>query len=132
MVTDKISDMFNRIRNAIQARKRTVSIPASKLLKEITRILFENHFIAKYAFVEDGNQQGQIKILLKYDDNMRNAIQGIERISTSGRRHYASVDETPKVLGGMGIAIMSTSKGLLTDRQCRQNNVGGELIAKVW
>jgi small subunit ribosomal protein S8 len=124
--------MFNRIRNAIQARKRTVSIPASKLLKEITRILFENHFIAKYAFVEDGNQQGQIKILLKYDDNMRNAIQGIERISTSGRRHYASVDETPKVLGGMGIAIMSTSKGLLTDRQCRQNNVGGELIAKVW
>jgi len=131
MLTDHIADMFTRIRNAIGAKKRTVTIPANNMKKDLTKILFENHFIAKYAFVEDG-LQGTIKILLKYDDRMRNAIQGIERVSTPGLRRYAPVDKIPKVLNGMGIAIVSTSKGVMTDKECRDLKVGGELIGKVW
>lgn len=131
MLTDQIADMFTRIRNAIQAKKRTVNIPSSSLKKDITRILFENHFINKYAFVQD-NVQGTIKILLKYDESMANAIQGIERISRPGRRLYAKAVELPKVRNGMGIAIVSTSKGVMTDSECRKSNMGGELIGKVW
>ena len=131
MLTDQIADMFNRIRNAVQARKRTVNIPANKLKKEITKILFENHFIAKYAFVED-EKQGEIKILLKYDDEMRNAIQGLKRVSTPGRKKYVGVSGIPRVLNGMGIAIVSTSKGVMTDKDCRQMNVGGEVVGLVW
>jgi small subunit ribosomal protein S8 len=123
--------MFTRIRNAVGAKKRTVTIPSSSLKKDLTKILFENHFITKYAFVDDG-LQGEIKILLKYDEKMQNAIQGIQRVSTPGLRRYAAVDKIPKVLNGMGIAIVSTSKGVLTDRECRAQNVGGELIGKVW
>jgi small subunit ribosomal protein S8 len=131
MLTDQIADMFNRIRNAIQARKRTVDIPANKLKKEITRILFENHFISKYAFVDD-EKQGTIKILLKYDDEMRNSIQGLKRVSTPGRKKYSGATGVPKVLNGMGIAIVSTSKGVMTDRDCRKMNVGGEVLGLVW
>lgn len=131
MLTDQIADMFTRIRNAIQAKKRTVNVPSSSLKKDITRILFENHFISKYAFVQD-NVQGTIKILLKYDESMANAIQGIERISRPGRRLYAKSAEIPKVRSGMGIAIVSTSKGVMTDSECRKANMGGELIGKVW
>ncbi len=131
MVTDQVADMFTRIRNAVQAKRRTVDIPASKLKKELTRILFENHFISKYAYVDD-SKQGIIKILLKYDDEMRNAIQGIQRVSTPGRRRYVGSNEIPKVLSGMGIAIVSTSKGVLTDRECRKMNVGGEVVGTVW
>jgi len=131
MLTDHIADMFTRIRNAIGAKKRTVTIPANNIKKDLTKILFENHFIAKYAFVDDG-LQGQIKILLKYDEKMCNAIQGIERVSTPGLRRYAPVDKIPKVLNGMGIAIVSTSKGVMTDGECRAQKVGGELIGKVW
>lgn len=130
-MTDQIADMFLRIRNAIQAKKRTVSIPASSLKKEITRLLFENHFVAKYAFVDDGGQ-GVIKILLKYDDKMQNAIQGLKRISTPGLRKYAAVSAVPKVRSGMGISIVSTSKGLMTDVDCKKLNVGGEVIGLVW
>jgi len=131
MLTDQIADMFNRIRNAVQARKRTVDVPANKLKKEITRILFENHFISKYAFVED-EKQGTIKILLKYDESMRNAIQGLKRVSTPGRKKYSGVSGVPRVLNGMGIAIVSTSKGVMTDGDCRKMNVGGEVIGLVW
>lgn len=131
MLTDQIADMFNRIRNAIQARKRTVDVPSNKLKKEITRILFENHFISKYAFVED-EKQGTIKILLKYDDSMRNSIQGLKRVSTPGRKKYSGATGVPKVLNGMGIAIVSTSKGVMTDRDCRKMNVGGEVIGLIW
>jgi len=131
MLTDQIADMFNRIRNAIQARKRTVDIPANKLKKEITRILFENHFISKYAFVDD-EKQGTIKILLKYDEEMRNSIQGLKRVSTPGRKQYTGAVGVPKVLNGMGIAIVSTSKGVMTDRDCRKMNVGGEVIGLIW
>ncbi|MFP4012959.1 MAG: 30S ribosomal protein S8 [Chitinispirillaceae bacterium] len=131
MLSDQIADMFNRIRNAVQAKKRTVDIPANKLKKEITRILFENHFISKYAFVDD-EKQGTIKILLKYDSDMRNAIQGLKRVSTPGRKTYSGADNLPKVLNGMGIAIVSTSKGVMTDSDCRKMNVGGEVVGMVW
>jgi small subunit ribosomal protein S8 len=131
MLTDQVADMLTRIRNAIHAKKRTVSIPSSNLKKEITRILFENHFIAKYAFVDE-KPQGTIKVLLKYNEKMENAIQGIERVSKPGRRSYRGVDKIPKVLNGMGVVIVSTSKGVLTDRDCRKNNIGGELIGLVW
>ncbi len=131
MLTDQIADMFTRIRNAAHAKKKTVSIPASGMKKEITRILFENNFIGKYAFIDDAIQ-GEIKILLKYDEKLNSAIQGIERISTPGRRDYSSVGDLPKVLNGLGICIISTSKGLMTDSDCRRLNVGGEVLGKVW
>ena len=131
MLTDQIADMFNRIRNAIQAKKRTVDIPASGLKKEITRILFENHFISKYAFVTDKGRT-VIKILLKYNDDQHNAIQGIKRVSTPGRKKYVNVKNVPRVLNGLGVAIISTSKGVVTDRECRKLNVGGEVIGFVW
>jgi len=131
MLTDQIADMFTRIRNAVKAKKRTVSIPASGFKKEITRILFENNFISKYAFVEEG-YQGEIKILLKYDDKMINAIQGIQRVSTPGRKLYVSADKLPKVLNGMGVALISTPKGLMTDRDCRKAHIGGEYVGKIW
>jgi small subunit ribosomal protein S8 len=131
MLTDHIADMFTRIRNAIQAQRRTVDIPSTKLGKEIARILYENHFISKYAYVAD-NKQGVIKILLKYDADQRNAIQGLRRYSTPGRRQYRGSSKLPRVLSGMGIAIISTSKGVMTDRDCRKMNVGGEVVGFVW
>ena len=131
MLTDQIADMFTRIRNAIKARKRTVDIPASKFKKEVTRILFENHFIAKYAFVDDG-LQGVIKVLLKYDDQQRSVIQGLKKVSVPGRKKYSKADALPKVLNGMGIALVSTSRGLVTDREARKLKVGGEIIGMIW
>ncbi len=131
MLTDQVADMFTRIRNAIQAKKKTVTIPASNLKKEITRILFENHFITKYAYVDDA-VQGEIKILLKYTEELENAIQGIEKVSTPGRRRYTSVKNMPRVLNGMGISIISTSKGVMTDLDCKKLKVGGEILGKVW
>ena len=131
MLTDQVADMLTRIRNGIHASKKTVSIPSSKLKKDITRILYENNFISKYAFIEK-KTQGEIKILLKYDEDQNSAIQGIQKISKPGRRKYTNVKDMPKVLNGMGICIVSTSKGVMTDRECREMNVGGELIGKVW
>jgi small subunit ribosomal protein S8 len=131
MLTDQIADMLNRIRNAIQAKKRTVDVPASNLKKEIARLLFENHYISKYAYVKD-NKQGVIKILLKYDESQINAIQGIKRVSTPGRKQYVRADLIPRVLNGMGMAIVSTSKGVMNDRDCRKMNVGGEVIGLIW
>jgi small subunit ribosomal protein S8 len=131
MLTDHIADMFNRIRNAIQAKKRTVDVPASGLKKEITRLLFENHYISKYAFVKD-EKQGVIKILLKYNEDQTNAIQGIKRVSTPGRKQYVKSQDVPKVLNGMGMAIVSTSKGVMTDHDCRKMNVGGEIVGLIW
>jgi small subunit ribosomal protein S8 len=131
MLTDQIADMFTRIRNAVKARKRTVDIPASNIKKEITRILFENHFISKYAYVDDG-KQGVIKILLKYDEQMRNAIQEIKKVSVPGRKTYRRVHTIPQILGGLGVVIVSTPKGLMTDREARAQKVGGEVIGMVW
>ena len=130
MITDPIADMFTVIRNSVRANKKIVTLPASNVKKSITKLLFENGYISKYAFVDDG-LQGEIKIILKYDGKA-SAIQDIQRISKPSRRVYAPVSEIPKVLNGMGTCIVSTSRGIMTDFQCRKAGVGGELIGKVW
>ena len=131
MITDPIADMFTLIRNGFNAQKRAVSVPASKVKKEITKLLFDNGFITKYAFVNEG-PQGAIKILLKYSDERESAIQDIQRMSKPSLRKYSAAEDLPRILNGMGVCIVSTSKGLMTDHDCRKNNIGGELIGKVW
>jgi len=130
MITDPIADMFTIIRNNVRAKKKIVTIPASNIKKSITKLLFENGYITKYAFIDDG-LQGEIKVILKYDGKA-SAISDIQRISKPSRRVYAPATEIPKVLNGMGICIVSTSHGVMTDFQCRKAGVGGELIGKVW
>jgi len=129
-VTDPIADMLTRIRNAVKAKKPTVEVPASGLKKEIALILQNYNFIRKFVIIEDG-KQGVMKILLSYNAG-QSVIQGLDRVSTPGRRVYAASKEMPKVLSGLGFAIVSTSKGVLTDHQCREQNVGGEILCKVW
>ncbi len=129
-VTDPIGDMLTRIRNATRVGKRVVEMPASNLRREVAKILVRRNFVQKFVIVDDG-KQGVLKILLKYTDGQP-AIQGIQRISAPGRRTYANVTRIPKVMNGMGMAIVSTSKGLLTDYEAREQNVGGEIICKVW
>ncbi|RKZ18057.1 30S ribosomal protein S8 [bacterium] len=130
MMTDPIADMITRIRNAIERRKKHVRIPASKMKKEIARILFEEGFIGNYEFIED-NKQGEIVITLKYVDG-ESPIKGMERISKPSRRVYTDSKNIPRVMSGYGIAILSTSKGILTDAQARQMKVGGEILIYVW
>jgi small subunit ribosomal protein S8 len=129
-MSDPIADMLTRVRNAAKASKATVEVPASKLKKELALLLQKHGFIKKLVILEDG-KQGIIKILLNYNDG-ESAIQGIERVSKPGRRIYNSAQEIPRVLNGLGYAIVSTSHGVLTDRECREKNVGGEVICKVW
>ncbi len=130
-VTDPIADMLTRIRNALVAKKETVEVPASKMKVSIAQILLDQGFIKGFEIDED-NIQGAIKIDLKYGPHGENVISGLKRISKPGLRIYASKDEIPKVLNGLGIAIISTSKGLLTDSEARKNQVGGEVIAYIW
>ncbi|MDD3766351.1 MAG: 30S ribosomal protein S8 [Eubacteriales bacterium] len=130
-ITDPIADMLTRIRNANNAKHETVEIPASNIKKAIAQILFEEGYIKKYEFIEDG-RQGNIKIWLKYGEGKRQVIVGLKRISKPGLRVYANCDELPRVLKGLGIAIISTSKGVMTDKRARRENVGGEVLAFVW
>lgn len=130
-ITDPIADYLTRLRNAIKANHRVVEIPGSNLKKEITRILFEKGYILNYKFVED-NKQGVIKIALKYNTQTKeSAISSLTRISKSGLRQYAGSDSLPRVLNGLGIAIISTSKGVITDKEARKENVGGEVLCYV-
>jgi len=132
MYTDPIADFLTRIRNAAKANHKVVEVPASKLKKEITKILFEQGYILSYKF-EDNNVQGTIKIALKYDkDTKESVIRDIQRISKPGLRKYASSAELPRILNGLGIAIVSTSKGLMTGKKAKQLNVGGEVICYVY
>lgn len=132
MITDSIADYLTRVRNAIQARHRVVEIPASNLKKEITKILFDKGYILNYKF-EDDSKQGIIKIALKYRpaDNM-SAIKKIVRVSKPGLRKYVNHEDLPRVLNGLGIAILSTSKGVITDKEARQLKVGGEYLCYVY
>ncbi len=130
-MTDPISDYLTRLRNAIKANHRVVEIPASNLKREITRILFEKGYILNYKYEED-NKQGIIKVALKYNHQTKtSAIRELVRVSRPGLRKYTGADELPKVLNGLGIAIISTSKGLMTDKEARNNHVGGEVICYV-
>ncbi len=132
MFTDPIADYLTRIRNASSAGHRVVEIPASKLKKEITKILFDQGYILSYKF-EDNAVQGNIKIALKYDRLTKEpVIRKIQRISTPGLRKYTGAGELPRVLNGLGIAIVSTSHGVMTSKQARQENVGGEVLCYVY
>ena len=131
MVTDPIADMLTRIRNANTVKHETVDVPASNIKKEIARILLEEGFVRGYDVIEDG-KQGIIRIQLKYGQAGERVISGLKRISKPGMRVYAANQEIPKVLNGLGISIISTSKGILTDKQARKANVGGEVICYVW
>lgn len=130
-MTDPIADMLTRIRNANVVKHETVDVPASNMKKELSRILLEEGFIRGYDVIEDG-KQGIIRIQLKYGQMSERVITGLKRISKPGMRVYAAKDEVPKVLNGLGISIISTSKGILTDKQARKANVGGEVICYVW
>ena len=132
MVTDPISDYLTRVRNAIKANHKVVEIPASNMKKEITKILFEKGYILNYKFEED-EKQGKIKIALKYHPVTKScAIKSLERISRPGLRKYSHVDGLPKVINGLGVAILSTSKGVITDKEARKMNVGGEVLCYVY
>lgn len=130
-VTDPIADMLTRIRNANSAGHQSVSMPSSKMLVEIARVLEEEGYILNYE-VEDTVPQKTLTIDLKYGDRKSRTIRGIRRISKPGLRIYSTVDELPRVLGGLGTAVVSTSKGVMCDRDCRKANVGGEVLAYVW
>lgn len=130
-ITDPIADMLTRIRNANTAKHDTVEVPASNMKKALAEILLEEGYIKNYQVIEDG-KQGIIKISLKYGANKTKVITGLKRISKPGLRVYASSDELPRVLKGLGIAIISTSKGIMTDKKARRENVGGEVLAFVW
>ncbi len=132
MYTDPISDYLTRVRNAIMAKHRVVEIPASNLKKEITKILFDQGYILSYKF-DDSSVQGTIKIALKYNkDTKEPVIKKLERISKPGLRKYSNSKELPRVLNGLGIAIVSTSHGVMTDKQARKENVGGEVLCYVY
>ena len=130
-MTDIIADMLTRIRNANTAKHETVDIPASKVKKAITDILLEEGYIKSYQIIEDG-KQGLIRVTLKYGPGKKQIIQGIRRVSKPGLRKYSNCEDMPQVLKGLGIAIVSTSKGIMTGKTARKENVGGEVLAFVW
>ena len=132
-MTDPIADYLTRLRNAIKANHRVVEIPASNLKKEITKVLFDKGYILNYKFQEITKSQGVIKIALKYNPETReSAITKLERISSPGLRKYASTNSMPRVMNGLGVAILSTSKGVITDKEAKSMNVGGEVLCYVY
>ncbi|RMH71011.1 MAG: 30S ribosomal protein S8 [Gemmatimonadetes bacterium] len=130
-MTDPIADMLTRIRNALHAKHRRVDIPSSKLKKSIAKILVEEGYLDAVKYVEDG-KQGTIRLYLRYDKDEQSVIRGLQRVSRPGLRKYAGSKSIPRVQGGLGIAIVSTSDGVLVDRDCRKKNVGGEVLCYVW
>ena len=130
-ITDTIADMLTRIRNASSAKHESVDIPASNMKKAIAKILLDEGYVKNVEYVDDATQ-GVIRITLKYAENKQKVITGLKRVSKPGLRIYASCEELPRVLKGLGIAIISTSKGIMTDKEARRNNVGGEVLAFIW
>ena len=130
-ITDTIADMLTRIRNANSAKHETVDIPASNMKKAIAQILLDEGYIKSFTVVEDG-KQGTIRVVLKYGQGKTPVIQGLRRVSKPGLRIYTSCEDMPRVMKGLGVAILSTNKGVMTDRQARKENVGGEVLAFIW
>lgn len=130
-ITDTIADMLTRIRNANAAKHPTVDVPASNMKKQIAQILVDEGYIKSFRVIDD-DKQGVIRITLKYTENKSQVITGLRRVSKPGLRIYSNSKDMPKVMKGLGIAIVSTSKGIMTDREARKNNVGGEVLAFVW
>ena len=131
IMNDPIADMLTRIRNALIARHDTVTLPASNMKKAIAKILLDEGYVKSIDFIDD-DVQGQIKIVLKYPQGKQPVIKGLKRISKPGLRVYARREELPKVLGGLGVAIISTSKGIMTDKEARNAGIGGEVLAYIW
>jgi|SRR5690554_8145234 small subunit ribosomal protein S8 len=132
-MTDPIADYLTRLRNAIKANHRVVDIPASNIKKEITKVLYDKGYIQNYKFIDDVNVQGIIKIALKYNPETKaSAIVHLERVSKPGLRKYTNAEQMPRVLNGLGIAILSTSKGVITDKEARNMNIGGEVLCYVY
>lgn len=131
MVTDPIADMLTRIRNANTSKHTEVDIPASNMKKAIAQILVDEGYIKSFEEVEDG-KQGILKVTLKYDENGKRVISGLKRISKPGLRIYVNKEEVPQVINGLGIALISTSKGIMTDKEARKQGVGGEVLAYIW
>lgn len=131
VMTDPIADYLTRIRNANMVRHESLDVPASKIKKDISEILKREGFIRDYEVTEDG-KQGMIRIFLKYGQSRQRVISGLKRISKPGLRSYVKADDVPKVLNGLGIAILSTSEGVITDKEARAKNIGGEVLAYVW
>ncbi len=130
-MTDPIADMLTRIRNGSKAGKKWIDVPASKLKKELARILAEEHFIEKFKYIKD-QTQGELRLYLKYDHDEMPIIRGIKRVPKPGLRRYSRADKLPRVLNGLGIAIVTTPNGVMTDRDARKKGVGGEVICYVW
>ncbi len=130
-VTDPVADLLTRIRNGLKAQHKHIDVPASKLKRAIIQILVDKGYVTRYVDVED-NKQGLIRIYLKYDQEGTPAIQALKRISKPGRRTYANAASLPRVPNGLGVAILSTSRGVMTDKEARSANVGGEVLAHVW
>ncbi|MBE6692011.1 MAG: 30S ribosomal protein S8 [Ruminococcaceae bacterium] len=130
-ITDVVADMLTRIRNANTAKHETVEIPASNLKKAIAQILLDEGYVKSFEVIDDG-KQGIIKVALKYGENKQRIIQGLRRVSKPGLRIYAASQDLPKVKNGLGVAIISTSKGIMTDKEARKQNIGGEVLAFVW
>jgi small subunit ribosomal protein S8 len=130
-VSDPIADFLTCVRNAIQARQRKVDVPTSRLKQEIAKLLLRERFINNFKVIEDG-RQGVLRMYLKYNADEINVISGIKRISTPGRRVYVAKTQVPRVMGGLGTSIVSTSKGVMSDREAREAGLGGELLAQVW
>jgi small subunit ribosomal protein S8 len=130
-VSDPIADFLTCVRNAIQARQRKVDVPASRLKQEIAKLLLRERFINNFKLIEDG-RQGVLRMYLKYNADEVNVISGIKRVSTPGRRVYVAKTQVPRVMGGLGTSIVSTSKGVMSDREARAAGLGGELLAQVW
>ncbi len=130
-ITDPIADMLTRIRNANSAKHESVDVPASNMKKAIAQILLEEGYIKNYQVIED-DKQGVIKVTLKYGENKSKVISGLKRISKPGLRVYASCEKLPRVLNGLGVAVISTSKGIMTDKQARAQKIGGEVLAFIW
>ena len=131
VINDPIADFLTRIRNGLIARHDSITVPASNMKKAIAKILLDEGYINAYDLIDDG-LQGQIKVTLKYAQGKESVIKGLKRISKPGLRVYAKNDEIPKVLGGLGIAILSTSKGVMTDKEARNAGIGGEVLAYIW
>ena len=130
-VSDPIADFLTGVRNAIRARHRKVDVPATRMKTELARVLLRERYINNFKVIED-THQGMLRLYLKYSGEDRNVITGIKRVSTPGRRVYVGKDRIPRVMGGLGTSIVSTSRGLMTDREARDAGLGGELLAQVW
>lgn len=130
-MTDPIADYLTRIRNATRVQHSKVDVPASKIIKEMTRILLEEGYIGNYTVIDD-NKQGIVRVYLKYGEDRKSVITGLKRVSRPGYRRYAKVNAIPRVLNGLGIAILSTPRGILTDKQARKEKVGGEILCSIW